>query len=260
MWGAIIGDIAGSIYEFDQFKKVSKLSLDSINFKDGFFSDDTILTIAILEAILDNQNYEYYLKKYALKYQNYLPNFKPYFKTCFSPNFTKWVFSDKQGVSSGNGAMMRISSVGYLFNNEEDIKNNVRLATIFSHNSQEAINCATTIALIIYFARAGFNKEEIINKLNLKFQYQDFSKFNYTCNATIQNTLYALFTSNSYEEAILKVISYGGDTDTNACIVGSMAEALYGLDENLIYQAKAKIPQEFNDILEEGYKKIRKIN
>ena len=67
-----------------------------------------------------------------------------------------------------------------------------------------------------------------------------------------------LFSSNSFEEAIRKVISYGGDTDTNACIVGSMAEVLYGIDENLILSAKKKIPNEFNDILEKGYSRVRK--
>ena len=89
MWGAIIGDLAGSIYEFNQTKKVVKLNPTKLIDNYSFYSDDTILTIAILDAILNDKNYDIFLKDYAKKYMNYKPNFKPYFKTPFSPNFTK---------------------------------------------------------------------------------------------------------------------------------------------------------------------------
>ena len=115
---------------------------------------------------------------------------------------------------------------------------------------------ATIIALIIFYARKDLTKEEIIEKLNIKYSYKPFEKFNLTCHETIDNCLYALFTSNSFEEAIRKVISYGGDTDTNACITGSMAEALYGIDESLIEQASKKIPSQFVKKLKIGYSKI----
>ena len=86
MWGALIGDLAGSIYEFKQIKKISQICLDTLIQNDSFFSDDTILTVAILDAILNDKNYEYYLKKYAYDYKDYLPNFKPYFNSTFSPS------------------------------------------------------------------------------------------------------------------------------------------------------------------------------
>lgn len=101
-------------------------------------------------------------------------------------------------------------------------------------------------------------KEQIIETLKIEYSYKPFTKFNLTCNETINNCLYALFSSNSFEEALIKVISYGGDTDTNACIVGSMAELLYGIDDCLIKKAKNKIPNEFVQKLDEGYKRIRK--
>lgn len=122
---------------------------------------------------------------------------------------------------------MRISAVGYLCDSEEEVKRNVRIATIPSHNCKEAIECAEIVAMIIYLARKGYSKEEIIAKLNLEYAYCPFEKFNYTCYDTIGNCLYALFTTDNFNDSIKKVISYGGDTDTNACIVGSMAEALY---------------------------------
>lgn len=256
MWGAIIGDLAGSIYEFEQYKNISKIKIDNLIPKNSFFSDDTILTIAILDAILNNANYEDYLKLYAREYMNYTPEMKPYFKNAFSPGFIKWVNSNAIGHSTGNGAMMRISPIGYLFNDEQKIIEEVAKATIPSHNSKEAIDSATIIALIIFYARKGYSKEHIIAKLSLNFEYIEFKKFNMTCSETINNCLYALFSSNNFEESVRKVISYGGDTDTNACIVGSMAEALYGINESLVNEASSKLPKKFVKKLELGYKKI----
>lgn len=258
MWGAIIGDLAGSIYEFEQSKKVSKINVEKIILDDSFYSDDTILTMAILDAILNDKNYENFLKIYGDKYASYKPNILPYFKTTFSPGFHKWLKGEVKGKSIGNGAMMRISPVGYMFDTEIEVRINSRLATIPSHNTAEAIKCAETIALIIFYARKGMTKTEIINKLNLKLNYKDFETFNYTCNTTIDNCLYALFTSNSFEDSIKKVISYGGDTDTNACIVGSMAEAMFGIPKELINQAKSIIPASFIASLENAYEKINK--
>ena len=261
MWGAVIGDLAGSIYEFDQIKKVNKVNNEEIIPENAFFSDDTILTIAVLDAILHDKNYEEYLKKYGKDFLNYKPNFKPYFKGIFSPGFEKWINSEGiQGTSIGNGAMMRVSPIGYMFDSEKEVIKNSKLATIPSHNSKEAILCAETISLIIFYARQGMKKEDILKKLDLenKLQYKPFEKFNYTCMQTIENCLYATFNSNSFEESINTVLSYGGDTDTNACIVGSMAEALYGIDNDLIKKAKEKIPAAFVKVLENGYKKMNK--
>lgn len=260
MYGAIIGDLAGSIYEFDQIKEISTISVNKIIEDNSFYSDDTILTIAILDAILNNDiNYEKYIKKYIKEYLNYKPNYKPYFKTAFSPQLIKWYQGENEGLSKGNGAMMRISPIGYLFNTEYDIVRHTLLATIPSHYSVEAIDSSQLVSLIIYYGRLGMSKEEIISKLINPLDYQKFNKFNTTCSETLPNCLYALFSSNSFEEAIRKIISFGGDTDTNACIVGSMAEALYGIDERLILLAKEKIPDEFNDILENGYSRVKKI-
>ena len=94
MWGAIIGDLAGSIYEFEQINQIKGISTNQIIPDKGFFSDDTILTIAILDAVLSKQGYEKKLKEYGKKYERYLPNHTPYFKTTFSPGFTKWVNGD----------------------------------------------------------------------------------------------------------------------------------------------------------------------
>ena len=231
MIGAIIGDLAGSIYEFEQIKNTHNVEVKNIIEENSFFSDDTILTIAVADAIINNCSYEDKLKEYTLKYENYKPNFLPYFKTSFSPNFIKWAKSNEIGTSSGNGAMMRIAPVGYLFNTEKEVIENVRQATIPSHNSEEAVNCATLVALVIFYARKGLTKNEIINKLDIKLNKPNIETFNYTCKDTLDVCIYSLFKANSFEESIRLAISFGGDTDTNACIVGGMAEALYGIDE-----------------------------
>lgn len=259
MYGAIIGDLSGSIYEFGQIKKITPLSLRHLIEENSFYSDDTILTIAILHAILENQNYAEYIRKYIKKYLNYKPNYSPYFKTTFSPQLIKWCENETEGQSKGNGAMMRISPIGYLFHTEEDVAKESLLATLPSHNSSEAIEAARVVSLIIYYGRCGMPKEEILSKFSRFSNYQPFSKFNTTCSETLPNCLYALFSATSYEEAVRTVISYGGDTDTNACIVGSMAEALYGIDENLILLARQKIPTEFVDLLDQGYSKVKKL-
>lgn len=250
MYGAIIGDLAGSIYEYSQIKEIKSIKLDSLIADNSFFSDDTILTIAIMDAILHDKNYDKYLRKYIKEYENYHPNFSPYFKSSFSPSLIKWSKTNDIGNSHGNGAMMRISPVGYMFNTEEEIILNSYLATIPSHNSESAILNATKVALIIFYFRNGYSKEEVIKKMDIHLKYTPFKKFNTTCEETIDNCLYALFNSNSFTDAIKKTLLMGGDTDTNACIVGSMAESLYGINDELITLANEKIPNEFVKILE----------
>ena len=254
MWGAVVGDLAGSIYEYEQINEVKSIKTDKIIPDKAFFSDDTILTIAILEAIQTDRDYEAHLKKYGKLYKDYKPNHKPYFKTSFSPGFIKWCESDEIGTSIGNGAMMRISPVGFLFDNESEVQGNAFLATVPSHNSKEAIVYSTLTALIIYYARNNMPKDEILKKLNIELKYKPFEKFNSTCSQTFDNCVFAAFNSNSFEESICNVLSYGGDTDTNACIVGSMAEAMFGIDNDLINKAKHKIPTEFSLILDRAYK------
>lgn len=254
MYGNIIGDLAGSIYEYNQIKQISNITINKLIEQNSFISDDTILTIAILDAIVNNKEYEEKLREYGLKYENFVKPEIPYFEKTFSPGFIKWLHGKSEGKSYGNGAMMRIAPVGYLFNSLEEVEEQSRLATMPSHNSKEAIDCATIIAKIIFLARKGYSKEDIIKKLNINLIEKKINEFNYTCSNTIDICLYSLFTTNSFEESIKKVISYGGDTDTNACIVGGMAEAIYGLDEQYIKEVDKKIPDEFKKILKKIYK------
>lgn len=198
MYGAIISDLAGSIYEYSQLKKVIPVNMDKIIEDNAFYSDDTILTIAILDAIQNNREYEKYIRSYIKKYSSYKPNFSPYFNSAFSPGLIKWAETKTQGFSCGNGALMRISPIGYMFYTEEEIIQNARLATIPSHNSNEAITSATRVALMIYYFRKGLNKDEIYKKLNIEIKYSPFKKFNTTCYETLGNCFYALYNSKHF--------------------------------------------------------------
>ncbi len=254
MLGAIYGDKAGSTYEYSQTKKVTPVLIDELEKEDAFYSDDTIETIAIMDAIINKKDYGETLKEYILKYESYRPNFKPYFKTAFSPGTLKWAKGIGRNDSIGNGALMRISPVGYLFDSEEDVIENAKLATTPSHNSNEAIECATTVALMIYYFRKGLTKEEVFKKLNIYAEYKPFIRFNTTCYTTLNNCLWAIYNSNSFEDSIRKVLYMGGDTDTNACIVGSISESLYGMTEEETCFAKRDLPKEFVKVLNKVYK------
>ena len=249
MYGAIIGDLAGSIYEYDQVKEIKSINPEHIIMPNSFYSDDTILTIAILDAINNDKNYDKYLREYILRYKDYKLDYKPYFKTAFSPNIVRWANSSTKGNSRGNGALMRISPVGFKFETEKEVIENAREATIPSHDSYQAIYGAEVVALVIFYLRQGYSKEDTFRKLNLEVTYTPFKKFNTTVEETLYNCLYAFYISTSYEDAIRKTLLMGGDTDTNCCIVGSMAEAYYGIEQELIDQANKKIPKEFKKVL-----------
>lgn len=249
MIGAVIGDLAGSVYEYYQFYKTQPLKIEKIFPDDAFFSDDSILTVAIADAIINKCDYGQKLKEYGKRFQDYLPEGVPYFKKMFSQSFMSWLDEDTAGESKGNGAMMRISPIGWLFNSEEEVTKNVKLATMPSHNTSEALDCATLVALTIFYARQGLSKDEIYQKLNLPKEKPSITKFNYTCSDTVDLVFYSLYNGKDFEDCIKIALSFGGDTDTNACIVGSMAEAFYGVEKELHDTALSYLPKDFVDII-----------
>ncbi len=118
------------------------------------------LTISILDAILNDLDYEKYLRKYTKEYLNYHLDFNLYFKTSFSPQFIKWYEVLIEGKSLGNGAIMRISPVGYLFDSENEVKKQAQLAILPSHNSIEALEASQIVVLIIYYGRIELSKRK----------------------------------------------------------------------------------------------------
>ncbi|MFA5602454.1 MAG: ADP-ribosylglycohydrolase family protein [Bacilli bacterium] len=251
MYGAILGDIIGSAYEYEEFnskkidleKRFKILNKDTPLFlNNSRITDDSILTIAIADAIFSKVSYEEKLREHGLKYlkkENNDPNF---FDKPFSPGFIKWLKKEKEANSTGNGAAMRVSSVGFLFNSEEEVLREARLATIPSHNTEEAIRGARAVALSIYLARNGFSKKKIKEYIENNFKYnldlsldilQRTNTFKMNCDTTVPQAVFLFLISNNFEDAIRKAVSIGGDTDTIACITGSIAEAYYGIDNDL---------------------------
>ena len=267
MLGAIIGDMMGSPFEYKEFllslkkkidyeSRIKRLdtSMDLIS-KDSKFTDDTILTIAVLDAIVSNCSYEEKLREYCLRYCDIKNVDKNYFELPFSPSFISWGKGEKTNNSNGNGSAMRVSPVGYMFNSLDVVLEEAKKSAIPSHNTDEAIKGAQAVATSIYLSRKKYDKiyiKKVLNEMfgyNIDFNLEDLQKeymFKCNCNDSVPQAIFCFLESCSFEDSIRKSISIGGDTDTIACINGSIAEAYYGvpthlknkalkcLDENLV--------------------------
>lgn len=274
MLGAIIGDIAGSCYEVLEIleRKNNKRNrsyeerikiLDEnipLFIENSSVTDDSILTCAIYDAIKNgNKEYEKYLKEYGLREINL--GLDQYGRSRFGKGFVEWLENSKEGSSFGNGAAMRISPVGYLFDTLDEVKEEARKATIPSHNHEESIKAAEAVAVSIFLLRQGLTKEELKeylkeNYYDLNYDLEDLQR-NYTFSSKASNSvpqaLYIFLISNSFEDSIRKAISIGGDTDTIAAIVGSISESYYGIPDDLKQQAKPYLKDYMYDLLKDRY-------
>ena len=225
MIGAIAGDIIGSIYEFDQIK-----TKDFPLFSEGCrFTDDTVLTVAVADAILSSGSYLDSVKRIGRLYPD----------SGYGGRFIRWLFSeDREPYNSwGNGSAMRVSPVGFTFSTEEEVLLQARLTAEITHNHPEGIKGAESTALAIFLARTGSGKETIRARITDMFGYNldrtvdDIRPsycFNESCQETVPEAIVAFLDSESYEDAIRNAVSLGGDSDTLACITGGIAEAFYG--------------------------------
>ena len=278
MLGAIIGDVAGSIYEVLEINerikyKTNRSYEDRIKVLDknvplftdeNSVTDDSILTCAIYDAIKNGHcDYEKYLREYGLK-EVHLGKDK-YGRNPFGSGFIKWLEYKKEGDSYGNGAAMRVSPI--CFDNLKDVIEQSRLATIPSHNQIDAIKSSEAVAVGIFLLRNGFSKESVKeciqkNYYDLNYDLKDLQK-NYTFSSKASNSvpqaLFVFFESNSFEDAIRKAISIGGDSDTIAAITGSLAESYYGIDENLKKQIKPYLKPYMYNLIKERYYTKNKI-
>ncbi len=264
MLGAIIGDIAGSYYEVLEIKnhrtyeeRIKILNKDIPLFtSDSSYTDDTVLTCAIYDAIVNgNFKYEEYLKKYGLAEINLGED--KYGRSRFGKGFVSWLLGEKEGNSYGNGCAMRISPVGFLFDNLEDVIKESKKATIPSHNHEDAIKASEAVASAIFKLRHGESKEDVIkyikdNYYDLSYDLEDLqrnNKFSSKASITIPQAIYVFMVANDFEDTIRKAISIGGDTDTIAAIAGSIAESYYGIPEELKNEVKKYLTKEQIDLI-----------
>lgn len=268
MLGAIIGDVVGSYYEVLEVKEIKNghrsyeerikiLDQNTPLFtENSSVTDDSILTFAIYKAIKENKPYEEMLKYYAKKEIDLGKDM--YGRSRFGKGFVEWVNGNTQGTSYGNGASMRISPVGYLFDTLEEVKQESYKATIPSHNHEESILCAEAVSTSIFLLRNGISKEELKeyiekNYFKLDYDLEDLRrnyKFSSKSINSVPQAIFAFLESNSFEETIRNAISIGGDTDTIACIAGSLAESYYGIPQELLEQVKPYLKDYMKELLD----------
>jgi ADP-ribosylglycohydrolase len=254
-YGAVIGDICGSIYQFRGFKTEHPEDI-SLTDSGCYFTDDTVLTVAVTEALVTGEDYGEVFWRWAHSYPN----------AGYGGGFKTWLRSKDQAPysSCGNGAAMRISPVGWAFDvrhgfSWDDLYEETDKATRVTHNHPEGVKGARAVVSAIQMSRRGLVKEEIKRSLENEFGYDlDFTlaeirpdySFDQTCQGSVPQAIVAFLESWDFESAVQNAISLGGDADTLACIAGSIAEAYYQqIPEELLDFAKSKLPDRMLRVL-----------
>ena len=224
MFGAMIGDTLGSSFDCYPMKTKKFELLDN----KSHFTDDTVMTIAVADSLMNEVPYVESLQKWGRKYP----------RAGYGNWFRQWIHLDdpKPYNSFGNGSAMRCSSVGWLLDDEESVLEEAKKSAEITHNHSEGIKGAQSVALGVLMGRKGNSKKEIKEKLEDLFDYDLSQKleqiipsytFDSTCQGSVPQAIIAFLESTDFEDAIRNSISLGGDADTQACITGSLAEAYY---------------------------------
>lgn len=258
MYGAILGDIIGCPFEFDRGEKTKNFPLFSA---ESEFTDDTVMTLAVAEALLDitpqmsdaqiMTRITKSLRLYGLRYPN----------AGYGVRFHRWLHDrhPKPYNSFGNGSAMRVSAAGWLFDDLTTVRRMARLSAEVTHNHPEGIKGAESVACAIYLARTGSTKEEIRDFIETIFDYDlsrtcDEIRPDYrhveSCQETVPEAFAAFLEGTSFEDVIRTAVSLGGDCDTLTCIAGSMAEAFYGVPEELKDECRKRLTDDLLQILD----------
>ena len=254
MLGAIVGDVVGSIYEFSNHRfKEFPLFSDRCD-----FTDDTVLTVAIADCLLNGGPYAKYIQDYARRYP----------ARGYGGRFAQWIGSDAMEPynSWGNGSAMRVSPVGFAYNDLESVMTEAKRSAEVTHNHPEGIKGAQATAIAIFMARQGQSKEKIKNAIATSFGY-DLNRtvdeirpvyvFNESCQETVPEAIIAFLESHDFEDAIRNGISLGGDSDTLTCITGSIAEAFYGgVPQAIADKALSYLTPSMREVVEEFMEKF----
>lgn len=249
--GAIIGDIVGSRFEFNNYRKKD---FDLFT-EDCFATDDTIMTLAVAKAIKDNKNIE----RLSVETENKMREIgRPYPYCGFGGNFYRWIYSDSMKAynSYGNGSAMRVSACGEKGKTLEEVKRLCYEVTRITHNHYEGLKGAEATAVCIFLAREGHDKDFIGAYVKEHYYDLDFTideirptyRFNETCQDTVPQAIKAFLESESFEDAIRIAVSVGGDSDTLAAITGSVAGAYYGVPEEMEKKALSYLDKRLLDI------------
>ena len=257
MYGAILGDIIGSPYEFDRGSKTKDFPLFSSR---SHFTDDTVMTIAVAEGFLncmpDAGDEE--IKESIVA--SMVAWGKRYPRAGYGANFSMWLRDSTHPpyFSWGNGSAMRVSSAGWLFDDLETVRRMARLSAEVTHNHPEGIKGAEATASAIFLARTGHSKAEIKACIEKDFHYDlsrtcDEIRPTYrhveSCQETVPEAITAFLEGESFEDVIRTAVSLGGDCDTLTCIAGSMADAFYGVEEHLVEKIREQLNMDLQKVL-----------
>ena len=259
MIGAIIGDIIGSRFEFGATPKEGF----ELFTPDCSYTDDTICTIAIADAVMNHRNYQEALHDWCRRYPDPMGG--------YGSRFYEWIQADQPHPmnSYGNGSAMRVSPIGWLFDDWEQVINEAKKSAEVSHNHPEGIKGAQCVAETICWLRLmRFSKTDVERKVHKFFGYdipsmRDILKigaeghFDGTCQETVPMALRCFIDANDFEETIRLAVLCDGDTDTKACIAGAIAEAYYQVPETMIEQAISYLPDDMLGILSQFYETIQ---
>jgi len=238
MIGAIAGDMIGSPYESRPVKTTA------VPLTVATFTDDTVLTVAVANAILRRMGYRACIACFARSFPN-LP---------YGGSFWHWIW-DPNSIpyySFGNGSAMRVSPVGFAFESIEAVMHQARASAEVSHNHPEGIKGAQATALAVFLARKGEDKAAIRRQIEVRCGYRlgagieeirSGYRFDVTCQGSVPESIIAFLEAHDYASAITNAISLGGDADTMACIAGGIAQAFYKkIPADLVGQVRQRLP------------------
>ena len=264
MYGAILGDMIGSPYEFDRGHKTKDFEMFNDKVK---FTDDSVMTVAVADALLsipgdaDDDTVKEAVIKSMQKWGDKYP------WAGYGQRFFRWLWrKNPQPYGSwGNGSAMRVSSVGWLFDSLEETRRNARLTAEVTHNHPEGIKGAESVASAIYMLRNGKSKEAVKKYVTDEFGYDlsrtcDEIRPTYhhieSCQETVPEAFTAFFEGMDFEDTIRTAVSLGGDCDTLTCITGGMAEAFYGVPDEFKNECNKRISDDFTEVIEKFYGRI----
>lgn len=253
MLGTIIGDIVGSRFEFRNAK-----SSDFDFFTDDCsFTDDTICTVAVADALLSDIDYMSSVHSWCRKYPNPMGG--------YGGSFACWVASDSPRPynSFGNGSAMRVSPIGFLCDSESEVLLEARKSAEITHNHTEGIKGAQVIAMSVYMLRHGATKRDVEAYVNKAYgfipDFKPFSNpFDETCMNAVPVSVSCFLYSNDFDSAIRNSIIIGGDSDTIGAITGGLAEAMYGIPASTAEHALSYLPDDIKNVLTRFYSRLNK--
>jgi len=261
MIGAIIGDIVGSRWEFNPTNDYNFEWLS----KENGFTDDTICTVGVADALLNERDFGESIHDWCNRYPSPMGG--------YGGRFAQWVHSVNPLPynSFGNGSAMRVSPVAHWYDNIDEVLDAAAATALPSHNHDEGIKGAQTVALALFMAKqlgteASEHIDDILNECvqfsnyDINIKKEDvINRFDETCQGTVPVALWIIGISDSFEDAVRKAVSLGADADTLGAIVGSIAEAIWGIPEGTKLEIQEYLPAEMKEIIDQFYQSIKEV-